>query len=254
MKKYAGKSKFQRFLAGKGFYAALGVCLLGAGVAAWVSIDRTMNSLDQIGYSSSEPSSFTEPAGEEPAETSQPDIPKDSSQQESSQPSDLQDGQQSSSSEQTNASVNSEQSTVSTKLPTAAYVYPVNGEIFATYSGDKLVYNQTMGDWRTHNGIDLKAEQGSDILAVSAGTVTRIYEDALWGKVVEIDHGDDLFSLYCGLDEVRVQQGDEVKMEQVIGTLGVAPAEVSLDSHLHFAMKQDGKWIDPTVIVEKKEQ
>ncbi len=254
MRKYAGKSKFQRFLAGKGFYAALGVCLLGAGVAAWVSIDRTMNSLDQMGYSSSEPSSFTEPAGEEPAGASEPDIPKDSSQQESSQPSEPSDVQQSSSTEQTNASANSEQQTASTKLPAAAYVYPVNGEIFASYSGDKLVYNKTMGDWRTHNGIDLKAEQGTNILAVSAGTVTRVYDDALWGKVVEIDHGDNILSLYCGLDQVLVQEGDQVKMEQAIATLGVAPAEVSLESHLHFAMKQDGKWVDPSVIVEKKAQ
>ena len=66
------------------------------------------------------------------------------------------------------------------------------------------------------------------------------------GMTVEILHQDGITSVYAGLDkEVLVQEGDEVKVTQPIGSVGEIPSEISLDPHLHFAIKVDGQWADP---------
>ncbi len=43
---YNPKSKFSKFMAGKGFYVALAICVMGAGTAAWVAVDRTIDRID----------------------------------------------------------------------------------------------------------------------------------------------------------------------------------------------------------------
>ena len=62
----------------------------------------------------------------------------------------------------------------------------MNGEVLLAFSGDDLVYSETLGDWRTHNGTDYACTSGDSILAAAAGQVTACYSDALWGGVVEI--------------------------------------------------------------------
>ena len=49
-------------------------------------------------------------------------------------------------------------------------IRPVEGDIIAAFSMDTLVYNATLEDWRTHDGIDISAEAGSGVLAAAAGT------------------------------------------------------------------------------------
>ncbi|MEG2174712.1 MAG: M23 family metallopeptidase, partial [Oscillospiraceae bacterium] len=134
-----------------------------------------------------------------------------------------------------------------------SFVLPINGEIFAEYSNGQLTRNETLGDWRTHNGIDIKAAEKTSIKAVTGGEITMVAPDPLWGNVVEIKHAGGLVSRYCGLDkDIPVHKGDTVKTGQVIGTLGYVPAENLSPSHLHFEMKKDGKWVDPILTMGKK--
>ena len=51
------------------------------------------------------------------------------------------------------------------------------GKVLAPYSGDELVYNATLGDWRTHNGVDVAAAAGEAVPAVRAGRVTLVDAD-----------------------------------------------------------------------------
>ncbi len=63
---------------------------------------------------------------------------------------------------------------------------------------------------------------------------------------MEIQHPNNLVSVYCGLDKkVDVKQGDQVQAGQAIGKVGEIPSEIALETHLHFSMKSDGKWVDP---------
>ena len=134
--------------------------------------------------------------------------------------------------------------------PTAAalvFTWPVNGAIIADYSVEALAYSQTMGDWRTHDGLDLAVTLGAKVIATANGTVSALYQDDFMGTVVEIDHGNGLISRYASLAGTpTVKVGDGVKTGTVIGSVGAtAAAESGLQPHLHFALYQDGSPVNP---------
>ena len=135
-----------------------------------------------------------------------------------------------------------------TKVPdTQPNVMPVNGEILAPYSGGELVKSETTGVWKTHDGIDIKAERGTAVKSMNKGEVTQVREDPLWGYTVIIDHGSGIMGYYYGLSSaVAVKEGDMVQSGQTIGAVGdTAEIEAAMPSHLHFALKRNGSWIDP---------
>ena len=127
------------------------------------------------------------------------------------------------------------------------FTWPVNGSVIADYSVETLAYSETMGDWRTHDGIDLAVSRGTKVMAAADGTVSALYPDDLMGTVVVIDHGSGLISQYANLAEVpTVKVGDRVKTGTVIGSVGATAAmESGLPSHLHFAMYLYGEPVDP---------
>lgn len=69
-------------------------------------------------------------------------------------------------------------------------VAPLVGEEVAAFSVDELKYNETLGDWRTHDGVDIAAEVGTQVLAACSGTVTQVIDDDLMGTSVTIAHDD----------------------------------------------------------------
>ena len=112
------------------------------------------------------------------------------------------------------------------------------------FSGDELVYNETMQDWRTHNGLDIRGSINMGVQAPANGTVTAVYEDPQWGGVVEIECQDVMVRL-CGLDRIKCKAGDTVEMGKTIALLGDIPAESGMESHLHVEFTKDGKLVDP---------
>lgn len=130
------------------------------------------------------------------------------------------------------------------------FVWPVDGQILQQYTGDELVYNETLKDWRTHNGIDISCEAESQIKSAKEGTVTAVYEDGVWGQTVEIDDGEIVWR-YCGLnaDSITVKVDDTIQMGDVIGTLGEIPAEQQ-QTHLHLETLKDGAYQDPCIYLK----
>ena len=134
--------------------------------------------------------------------------------------------------------------------PTLAYLLPVSGSLDEPFSNGKLVRCRTMGDWRTHNGVDLTAAEGAPVRAAADGVVSNVNEDDLWGTVVHILHSDGNTSVYACLDRVvTVAVGDSVAAGEIIGAVGSSVAESAQQPHLHFAMLQAGEWIDPSLYV-----
>lgn len=133
------------------------------------------------------------------------------------------------------------------------YSLPLGTDILKDYSPDKPTYNATMGDWRTHSGIDFKAAEGEQVKAISYGTVTSIYDDALWGTVVEIDHGNGVIAKYCGInkDTLEIKKGSTVESGSLLGYLGTIPCEKSELSHLHFEIVYNGKNVEPLELMGK---
>jgi murein DD-endopeptidase MepM/ murein hydrolase activator NlpD len=131
-----------------------------------------------------------------------------------------------------------------------AYTLPVSGNVINPYSNGELVKSLTLGDWRTHDGMDIAADRGVDVLAAADGVVGEVKNDPLWGTVITIDHPDGCQSIYCGLNSaVPIGAGDRVIGKQAIGKVDSVPCEISDESHMHFAMKREGAWIDPAEVI-----
>ena len=132
-------------------------------------------------------------------------------------------------------------------------VSPLKGEVLTAFSVDQLVYSETLGDWRTHDGMDIAADAGTRVLAASGGQVVSVTEDALMGTTVVLDHGDGYQTTYASLQaKPTVAKGDTVTAGQVIGAVGTtAAAESAQGPHLHVSVTKDGDAVDPEAYLNK---
>ena len=124
---------------------------------------------------------------------------------------------------------------------------PVSGETVAEFSMDCLSYNQTTRDWRVHNGVDIAAEAGTEVLAAADGTVYTTYTDDIMGTTVVIRHEDGYTTQYASLhEELLVNPGDSVTLGQAIGTVGeTALIETTMGPHVHFTVLHNDESVDP---------
>jgi stage II sporulation protein Q len=106
-----------------------------------------------------------------------------------------------------------------------------------------------------HTGIDLKAADGNsfDVVAALDGKVTKVENDPLVGRVVEVEHADNVVSVYQSLENVSVKPGDEVTQGQVIGSAGRNEYEKDAGVHLHFEVHVDGKPVNPEQYLTQSE-
>lgn len=127
---------------------------------------------------------------------------------------------------------------------------PLDGQIQKIYSPDKVVFSKTLNKWKTHDGIDIEAQEGTLVLSMEKGEVINVYDDALLGKTIVISHIAGYYSQYSNLDEnVFVNIGDKVVKGQRIGRIGkTAKSEFLDNSHLHLAVYLGEKSVDPTYI------
>ena len=124
---------------------------------------------------------------------------------------------------------------------------PVEGQTVAVYAMDALGYNPTTRDWRTHNGMDIAAEEGTPVLAAADGTVYTVYEDDTMGTTVVIRHADGYVTKYASLAaDVPVSAGSQVTMGQTIGYVGnSALLESAIGDHVHFSVTCNDVTVDP---------
>ena len=258
-KKKSFRQKAENFLSGRGFYIALSACVLVIGISAWTLL-TSGNAADRtdVGESESTMSAGTAETANSQSTVKTPvtdkltEIKKKETEEKKEEKTETSDeGETAETMVQEPAEdVSSEEET---EILPLKFEWPVFGEVEVGYFHDELVYNKTMLDWRTHSAIDISAQQGAKVLACARGTVTEVYEDALLGTVVVIDHGDGLESLYANLaSEPVVSVGDEVTAASVIGTVGdTAISESGQSYHLHFAMMRNGENVDPTEYLAK---
>lgn len=212
--------KIKKFFKGKGFAGALCLSVVAIGISTYLAYDSTLKTI-----SDEEPEKPDSSVSAEQVDNTQSGIPKD----ETSQSND-------SSATPANNFVRS----------TAKRVMPIDGEVIWEYSNGELVKSETLGVWKTHDGMDIAASEGTDVKAACAGKVKQIKDYALWGICVTIDHGDGFETYYYGLDKaLEVKEGSEVESGEKIGVTGTIECESKLAPHMHFAVKENGKWISP---------
>lgn len=127
------------------------------------------------------------------------------------------------------------------------FIKPVEGEISKQYAKDTLLYSETLEEWTTHLGIDIKADKTSVVKASADGKIKSIKNDPRYGLSIIIEHQNGYETLYANLlTSEFVEVGEEVKQGQSIGTVGnTATFEILDEPHLHFEITKDGETIDP---------
>ena len=127
---------------------------------------------------------------------------------------------------------------------------PINGEVQKQYSIDKVIYSKTLELWKTHDGIDIAADIGTNVKSIEKGTIEKVYEDSFYGTTIVIDHGQGYKSSYSNLDKnTSVKEKQTVNKGQVIGKISnTAIGEIKDEPHLHFTLFKDNNNVDPTYI------
>lgn len=240
--------KVSDFVAGKGFYMILALCAAAIGVSGYVLFftggdgDFPEEPL-QISGTAQVPQ--VEPQAPEVTEPEPQPLPKPA------------DNPAKAEKEKPQAAAASGKAEVKQAAPAAApkaetFISPVqNGQVLREFSGDQLVKDETMGDWRVHNGVDIACDDGGKVCAIGDGTVTDFFFDDLTGYCLTIDHGNGLTSTLRGLmKNATVKKGDQVKMGAVVGGAGGTMAvESKMAPHIHLEVARDGQLIDPLSIL-----
>ena len=238
--------KLEGFFTGKGFYIVLFLCAAVIGVSAWMMAagNETMDDLNRTNSASFDsrrvetiiiPPEKTAVAA--PADTLPPVTADGDRSSAATDGADIPQGE--------TAKVWRQGDVMPVEAP--MYVWPVQGDLERWHNTEKLSYDVTMRDWRTHEGIDIMAPLGATVSASHSGVVESIVQDYFYGTVVTVDHGDGSSTVYANLAELpAVNVGDWVEPGDVIGAVGAtALCESGQGTHLHFAVYSDGGCIDP---------
>ena len=94
-----------------------------------------------------------------------------------------------------------------------------------------------------HSGIDIPAPRGVNIISAYDGEVAWSYYSNSAGNWVGVDHGDGIYTVYMHMSKRLVSEGDKVKKGDVLGLVGTTGR--STGNHLHFAVRQNGSYVDP---------
>lgn len=129
---------------------------------------------------------------------------------------------------------------------------PVEGDIVREYAQDNLIYSETLKEWTTHSGIDIKADKTTVVKAAEAGTVKSIKNDPRYGLTIVIEHDGNLQTVYSNLlTSEFVVEGEKVEKGQSIGTVGnTAVFEIADEPHLHFEIIKDSLPVDPCIYIK----
>ena len=98
-----------------------------------------------------------------------------------------------------------------------------------------------------HSGADYAAERGTVVVAVNSGRVALVADFFFPGRLVAVDHGLGLYTLYFHLDSVDVADGETVDRGQRLGTVGSTGRATG--PHLHFAVQAAGARVDPAALL-----
>ena len=208
-KKFSG-----RWLSGKGYYIALILCAAAIGISGYVYYhDKTPDTQGDVAANVSATGGDVAVVGSAPVQ----DTP---------------------------TANNATQPQKEAKLKTAS---PVEGETISPYAMECLSYNATTRDWRTHDGVDIAAEAGTEVRAAADGTVYTTYEDDTMGHTVVIRHEGGYTTVYSSLDaELPVSAGDTVKLGDTIGVVSdSALVESAIGDHVHFSVTCNDEPMDP---------
>ena len=153
------------------------------------------------------------------------------------------------STKKTESNTTSNETTVKKEL---SFQKPVEGEIVREFAKDNLIYSETLQEWVTHSGIDIKADKTTVVKSAEEGTVKSIKNDPRFGLTVVVEHQEGFQTVYSNLlTSEFVVEGEKIEKGQSIGTVGnTAVFEIADEPHLHFEILKDSLAVDPSIYLK----
>jgi murein DD-endopeptidase MepM/ murein hydrolase activator NlpD len=133
------------------------------------------------------------------------------------------------------------------RLWRGAFICPLEGELSAVFGLSRIINGQRRGP---HTGVDLRAEEGTPVLACNSGIVVLVDQLFFSGRSILLDHGWGLYSMYFHLSEALVEQGKAVGKGAMLGRVGSTGR--STGPHLHWGIRINGARVDPFSLLSLK--
>jgi murein DD-endopeptidase MepM/ murein hydrolase activator NlpD len=124
---------------------------------------------------------------------------------------------------------------------------PLDGKINSGFGYRKDPFRSSIG---FHSGVDIDAKFGDPVVATADGVVKKTGWQGSYGKTVVIQHEDGFETIYGHLSKISVEEGQKVKVGEVIGKAGNTGR--STGTHLHYEVIKDGKRVNPSNFLSLK--
>jgi len=121
---------------------------------------------------------------------------------------------------------------------------PVEGEVSMNFGKREHPITKEV---KEHNGVDIKAPEGTNVVSSITGTVTDVGYDSEKGNYIVVENGN-IKTLYAQLATTSVNKGDKITAKQSIGTVGKTGSATG--AHLHFEVMVDGEYVDPAAYIK----
>jgi murein DD-endopeptidase MepM/ murein hydrolase activator NlpD len=132
-----------------------------------------------------------------------------------------------------------------TKLWQGGFIEPVTGRRTGIFGSVRIMNGQVRN---AHNGEDIGAPIGTEVIATNDGIVRLTVDHIFSGKGVFVDHGLGLYSMYFHLSEVLVKEGDLVKAGEIVGKVGATGRATG--PHLHWGVNLNGARVNPYALLD----
>ena len=123
------------------------------------------------------------------------------------------------------------------------------GKYFYDFEADEesqenslIFYENT---YMQNSGVDYISETAFDVVSVLDGEVISIETDPTLGNIVKIKHDKNIITVYQGIDNVSLKEGDLINQGTIIGTSGTSKINTNYTTSLHFEVYYNGELIDP---------
>jgi stage II sporulation protein Q len=129
----------------------------------------------------------------------------------------------------------------STKVAVSKYFYHSQDE--SERQTNSLIKYQNI--YMPNTGILYSSDEKFDILAVDDGKVTSVKKDEILGYIIEIEHTNNVITIYQSVSDVKVEEGATIKQGDIIASSGSNSLENEKENCLHFEVYKDGKLLNP---------
>jgi murein DD-endopeptidase MepM/ murein hydrolase activator NlpD len=125
------------------------------------------------------------------------------------------------------------------------WIRPVAGEIVGPFGCRSIINGMERSP---HSGVDLRAAEGTPVIASNTGTVALVANHFFSGLSVILDHGGGIHSMYFHLSKAFVRSGELVEKGAVLGLSGSTGRGTG--PHLHFGIRLNGTRVNPIDLIE----